>query len=691
MIPRPTVQLIKDTARIEEVIGDYVNLKRRGSNLIGLCPLHGEKTPSFNVNPARQIFKCFGCGEGGDAIAFVMKHDAVDYVGALRQIAQKYNIDVQEEQLSPEAAAEHQRSQALALVNDFARDFYRSELTSGDEGKAVGLTYFKQRGYSDETIAKFELGYAPARGDALKQAALAAGYQKEYLKDLGLTTKDGRRDFLRDRVVFPIHGYAGKVVAFAGRILRKDTKAPKYLNSPETELYVKNKVLYGMHLAKGHIRREDHCLITEGYADVIALHQAGVENVVATSGTSLTEGHIRLIKRLTPRVTFLYDGDKAGVKAALRGLDLVLAEGMEVKLVLLPDGHDPDSYVKEYGGQAFQDYVAKEAKDFIAYKSDLVDEEAKGDPIVRTRLVQGVLQSIALIPDVILRTEYVRTTGERFQLPEQTLVTQLNQYLQKNRETELRRERVRQRNQSGDIAREAFRQNPGATPGTGAPSRPAPVYTPGEEPPPDFMYGDPGAEPALNTRPQAPGTQGVTNDIERERDLLGILIGFGDKPFDDETDETVAGFVLANIEEVLDSFDDALAGRVFQEYHARFETHQDTTTAYWTGHEDPDVQRLAVDTITRKDLMSPGWWERLEIKLTTQKEPDENWQSAAKRSITRFKLTKLLRKMDKTTDRLRTLNKPEDAEQVSKLMRRYLRMEAVKKVFAGELKSVVLR
>ena len=685
MIPRPTVQLIKDTARIEEVIGDYVNLKRRGSNLIGLCPLHGEKTPSFNVNPARQIFKCFGCGEGGDAIAFLMKHDSVDYVGALRQIARKYNIAIEEEQLSPEAAAEHQRAQALALVNEFARDYYHGELTGGEEGRAVGLSYFKQRGYSDETIAKFELGYAPARGDALKRAALAAGYQRDYLRDLGLTTKDGSRDFLRDRVVFPIHGYAGKVVAFAGRILRKDTKAPKYLNSPETELYVKNKVLYGMHLAKGAIRREDHALIVEGYADVIALHQAGVEHVVATSGTSLTDGHIRLIKRLTPRVTFLYDGDKAGVKAALRGLDLVLAEGMEVKLVLLPDGHDPDSYVREHGGQAFRDYVAEEAKDFIAYKSDLVDEEARGDPIVRTRLVQGVLQSIALIPDVILRTEYVRTTAERFRLDEAILVTQLNQYLQKNREAELRRARVRQRNQSGEIAQEAAQRT-----GGGAANSP---YGGGDEPPPDLMYPEAGGSAAdvLPAKPQPPGGQHLTTDLHRERDLASILVAFGTEVFDAEYGETVAAFVLANIEEVLDGFDDALAARIIREAHGRFDRHEDLSTGYWAGHHDDEVRRFTAEVVTPKDTMSKGWWERFEITLTTQKQPEENWQPAARRSITRFKLTKLLRKMDKTTERLRQLGEGDDGEQATKLMRRYLRMEEVKKVLAGELGSVVLR
>ncbi len=668
MIPRPTVEKIKDTLRIEEVIGDYMNLKRSGSNLTGLCPLHGEKTPSFNVNPARQIFKCFGCGEGGDAIAFVMKHDAISYVEALRLIARKYNIAVEEEQLSPEAAAEHQRGQALSLVNDFARTFYHEELLQGDEGRSVGLSYFKQRGYSDETIKRFELGFAPARGDALKQAALTAGYQREYLHDLGLITKDGSRDFLRDRVVFPIFGYSGKVVAFAGRVLRSDTKAPKYLNSPETELYVKNKVLYGMHLARTAIRREDLCLIVEGYADVIALHQAGVEHVVATSGTSLTDGHIKLIKRLTPRVTFLYDGDKAGIKAALRGLDLVLAEGMEVRLVLLPDNHDPDSYVKAYGGEAFREFVATEAKDFIAYKSDLVEEEAKGDPIIRTRLVQGVLQSIALIPDVILRTEYIRTTGERFAIDEQTLVTQLNTYLSKNREDEMRRTRVARRNESEAIAEQAL----------------------GPQPPGGYAEVG-GAEVSLPTKPQPPGVQGVTNDIHRERDLASVIVAFGSERFDEEGDATVAEFVCANIEEVLDSFDDPVVGELLQECHHRIAAGDPIDTGYWTGHDNPAIQSLAVDSIASPYSMSKGWWERFEITLTTQKAPDENWQQTAKRSITRFKLTKLLRKMDATTERLRLLNTPDKADEALKLLNRYVRMQEVKMILAQQLGSVVLR
>ena len=668
MIPQPTVERIKDTLRIEEVIGDYMTLKRSGSNYVGLCPLHGEKTPSFNVNPARQIFKCFGCGEGGDAIAFVMRHDTISYVEALRQIARKYQIPVEEEAASPEHLAEQQRAQALALVNDFARDFYHGELLSGEEGRSVGLSYFRQRGYSDAAIAKFELGYAPARGDALKRAALATGYQRDYLRDLGLLTRDGARDFLRERVVFPIHGYNGKVVAFAGRVLRSDTKAPKYLNSPETELYVKSKVLYGMHLARTAIRREDHCLIVEGYADVIALHQAGVEHVVATSGTALTDGHIRLIKRLTPRVTFLYDGDKAGVKAALRGLDLVLAEGMEVKLVLLPDGHDPDSYVKAHGGRAFRDFVAAESKDFIAYQSDLVDEEAKGDPIMRARLVQTVLRSIALVPDVILRAEYVRTTGERFAIDEPTLVQQLNQYLAQNREDERRRARASARDDSAAIAAGAI------TPAGAGPS-------------PGTPQAEGATEPALTLKPQAPGAQHLVTDVFRERDLAGVLVAFGSEAID-ETGVTVAEFICGNIEEVLDGFDDPTCGQLIREAHERLDRGADIGSGYWTSHADPAIQRFAVDALASPYALSPGWWDRYEIALTTQKPPEQNWAPAARRSITRFKLTKLLRKMDATTERMRGAKEPED---IARLMRRYVRMEEVKKILAAELGSVVLR
>lgn len=676
MITPATVQKIKDTMRVEEVIGDYVNLKRRGSNLIGLCPLHGEKTPSFNVNPARGIFKCFGCGEGGDAISFVQKHDSIGYVDALRVIARKYNIQIEEAEVTEEVRAEQQKAQALSLVNDFARDFYHEQLTTDEEGKAIGLSYFKHRGYSDETIKKFELGFAPPRGDALKQAALAKGYQREYLKDLGLITKDGARDFLRDRVVFPIHGYSGKVVAFAGRILKSNTKAPKYLNSPETELYNKSKVLYGMHLAKVSIRREDHCLITEGYADVIALHQAGIENVVATSGTSLTSGHISMIKRLTAKVIFLYDGDKAGVKAALRGLDMVLAEGMEVKLVLLPDNHDPDSYVKEYGGEAFRDYVKAESKDFIAYKADLVDEEAKNDPITRANLVQDVLKSVAQVPDPILRAEYTRTIGSRFSLDEATLVQSLNNYLSKRYEEDRRKARVSQRNMSKQIAQEA----------APAPTEERRMVGQDDYPIEAFIGDELPVTPS-----QAVRQQHVFNDIFRERDIVSLLMKFGEQPFDEEADLTVGDYLCAGLEEVLDTFEDPVCGQIARDCHGRQSRGESIGPSYWTGHASDEVKDFAATVFTDKYVYSEGWFKKFEISLTTQKAPDLNWLPAAKRSIIRFKLVKLLRKMDQTTDRLRKAQEEGDNKAINRLLRLFSRMEQVKKQLSLELGSVVLR
>ena len=661
MIPPATVQLIKDTMRIEEVVGDYVNLKRRGANLIGLCPLHGEKTPSFNVSPAKGIFKCFGCGEGGDAISFLQKHDGLDYVGALRHIAGKYNITVEEAEVPEEVRAEHQRAGALQLVNDFARDFYRAQLTETEEGRAVGLTYFRERGYTDETIAKFELGFAPPAGDALKRAALDAGYQRDYLRDLGLVTKDGSRDFLRDRVVFPIHSQAGKVVAFAGRILRKKERAPKYLNSPETELYDKSATLYGLHLARASIRREDECLITEGYADVIALYQAGVGNVVATSGTSLTQGHIRLIKRLTDRVVFLYDGDQAGVKAALRGLDLVLAEGMEVRLVLLPDGHDPDSYVKAHGGQAFRDFVAAEAKDFIAYKSELVLAEAADDPIRRARLVQDVLKSIARVPDAILRAEYVRATGQRFGLEEATLVAQLNTYLDERAREDQRRARVAERNASREIAEQAV----------------------GEVP----------AEQSLAAREQAdlPPVAPATTDLHRERAVAEMLVRFGEETFDAEGGFTVGQAVCANLTEVLDAFEDPVSGLVAREAHRRVQAGEPIGPEVWTRHEDDSVRAFAATALTERYTYSDGWWEKFEITLTTQPLPDENYVRDARGALNRFKLTKLLGKIDRTAERMRVAQQAGDEATIKRLFKLHLRMEAAKRELSGELNSVVLR
>jgi len=417
VIAQKSVQEILDTVKVEEVIQDFVNLRRRGVNLIGLCPFHNEKTPSFNVSPSKNIFKCFGCGKGGDAVQFLIEHEHFTFAEALLYIAKKYNIEVEETVVSQEAMAEKQHFESLYIVNQFASDFYQEQLFETDRGKSIGKSYFKERGFRDETIRHFGLGFAPNQPDALTTKAVGMGYNIEFLRSVGLTTQY-ERDFFRDRVIFPIHNLSGKIIAFAGRILVKDVKAPKYINSPETEIYNKSKTLYGAFFAKRAIRQEDECILVEGYTDVISLHQSGIENVVASSGTSLTVEQARLIRRYTPNVKILYDGDLAGIKAALRGVDILLEQDLNVRIVLLPDGEDPDSYLQQAGVEAFKTYISQTAKDFITFKADQLMKEAGNDPVKKAHVIKDIISSIAKIPDPIKRMVYVRECSRIAQVSE---------------------------------------------------------------------------------------------------------------------------------------------------------------------------------------------------------------------------------------------------------------------------------
>ena len=425
MISQKSVQEIIETAKIEDVVQDFVSLKRRGVNLIGLCPFHNEKTPSFTVSPAKNIFKCFGCGQAGNPVGFLMEHENYSFPEALRWLAAKYGIEIEETETTQEAREEQQLFDSLYLVNQFARDYYQDQLFNTDLGKSVGLGYFKRRGFREETIKKFGLGYAPAGRDLFTRQAVGKGYNIELLRKLGLTTQYDR-DFFRGRVMFTIHNLSGKVIGFGGRILQKDVKAPKYINSPETEIYNKSKVLYGAYFAKKSIRKEGECILVEGYTDVISLHQAGIENVVASSGTSLTVEQIRLIKRYTPNVKIIYDGDIAGVKAALRGLDLVLEQGMNVKVVLLPEGEDPDSYLQSVGATAFKEYIDQQAQDFILFKAKVLLKEAGDDPVKKAGVIKDIVDSIAKIPDPIIRGLFVRECAKVVGVEEELLVAETN-------------------------------------------------------------------------------------------------------------------------------------------------------------------------------------------------------------------------------------------------------------------------
>lgn len=423
MIPQETVNRILDLAQIEEVIGDFVTLKRAGATYKACCPFHNEKTPSFVVSPSKGIFKCFGCGKSGTAVGFVMEHESMTYVEALKYLAKKYNIEVIDKEESAEEIAQRQRSESLYLVSEYAGKFFQESLMT-PEGQAIGWQYFKSRGLEDETIRKYGLGWAPVMRTTFTEAARAAGYKEEYLLDTGLCKKydDGRVvDTFYDRVMFPIHSVSGRVIAFGGRTLKTDKTIPKYVNSKETEIYVKSRSLYGIYFAKNAISRQDRCILVEGYLDVLSMHQLGITNVVASSGTSLTVEQIRLIRKFTSNVTIIYDGDGAGIKAAERGLGLVLKEGMNVKIVLLPHGMDPDDFAKRNTLEQVQDYIQQNEQDFIGFKTDLLLEEAGGDPIKRARLINDVADTIALIPDAVVRAVYVQTSAVKFDIDESIL------------------------------------------------------------------------------------------------------------------------------------------------------------------------------------------------------------------------------------------------------------------------------
>ncbi|MBO7229881.1 MAG: DNA primase [Bacteroidaceae bacterium] len=424
-IDRETIERILDSAKIEEVVGDFVTLKKRGVNLIGLCPFHNEKTPSFTVSPAKNYCKCFGCGKGGNPVHFIMEHEQLSYYDALRWLAKKYHIEIKERELTEEEKREESIRESLFVINQYALEHFTNTLHNTDEGKAIGLNYFHHRGLNDETIKKFGLGYSLEKRDSFAKTATAAGYKPELIAKTGVcySTDDGRlQDRFWGRVIFPVHTISGKVVAFGGRILQNNPKAAKYVNSPESEIYHKSDHLYGLYFAKQAIIQKDHCILVEGYLDVISMYQAGIKNVVASSGTSLTTGQIKLIHRFTNNITLLYDGDKAGIKASIRGIDMLLEEGMNINVVLLPEGEDPDSYAQSHSTEEVEQYIERNKVDFIRFKTNLLLDEIGDDPIRRAELIGDVVKSIAVMPSDILRSEYIKKCSEKLNVSEQILV-----------------------------------------------------------------------------------------------------------------------------------------------------------------------------------------------------------------------------------------------------------------------------
>lgn len=483
MIPQDTVNKILDSAQIVEVISDFVSLKRRGANFIACCPFHNEKTPSFYVSPSKGIYKCFGCGKSGTAVGFVMEHESMTYVEALKYLAKKYGIEVKEKEDSPEEIAARQRSESLYLVMDFAEKFFQESLKS-PEGRSIGYAYFRSRGLEDSTIEKYGLGWAPKGGSVFSREALAKGYKEEFLTATGVSIKrnDGSLiDKFYDRVMFPIHSVSGRVIAFGGRTLRSDYKTAnigKYVNSPETEIYDKSRSLYGIYFAKSEISRQDKCFLVEGYLDVLSMHQLGITNVVASSGTSLTVPQIRLIKKFTSNVTIMYDGDAAGIHAALRGIGLILKEGMNVRVVLIPDGDDPDSYSRKHTLEEMRKFLEDNEQDFITYKTDLLLGQAGNDPLKRAELINDIADTIALIPDQIKRAVYVQNAADKFGIAEDMIYARIHSSRQKMIEEERKeaeRERIREERAEANAGVPEVSVNADVAPSQVVPEQPVPV------------------------------------------------------------------------------------------------------------------------------------------------------------------------------------------------------------------------
>lgn len=428
MIDQSTVQRIFDTAQIDEVVSDFVTLRKRGVNFLGLCPFHNEKTPSFTVSPAKGIFKCFGCGKGGNSVNFVMEHEHLDYVGALKYLGKKYHIDIVEEELSPEQEQRKNDRESMMIVNSYAQKYFSEKLLQSEEGIAVGMSYMRERGFREDIIKKFQVGFCLDSWNAFSESAQQAGYKKEFLvkTGLGIDKEKGLIDRFKGRVIFPIHGIAGRTIGFGGRVLKKDPKAAKYLNSPESEVYHKSRILYGIYQAKKSIVQNDKCYLVEGYTDVLSFHQAGIENVVASSGTALTADQVRLVKRFSNNMTIIYDGDPAGIKASLRGIDLVLEQELNVKVLLLPEGEDPDSFSRTMSSTELTQYIEKNETDFIVFKTNLLLADAKNDPVKRANLITDIVRSIAIIPDSIVRSVYIKECSSILNVAEDVLYNEIN-------------------------------------------------------------------------------------------------------------------------------------------------------------------------------------------------------------------------------------------------------------------------
>lgn len=665
MINHDTITKIMETVRIEEVVGDFVSLKKRGTSLIGNCPFHNEKTPSFHVSVAKGIYKCFGCGKGGDSVHFIMDHEKYSYPEALKFLAQKYNIEVEETVQSPQNIEAQNARESLYIVSEYAAGYFANEMWTGEQGRAIGLSYFKERGFREDIVKKFQLGYSPDVWDALIQSAVAAGHKEEYLEKTGLSIRNDKGklyDRFRGRVMFPIHNFTGRVIGFGGRTLKTDKNVPKYVNSPESDIYHKSNVLYGLYHAKKAIRDTDNCYLVEGYADVLAVHQAGIENVVASSGTSLTTEQIRLIGRFSQNVTILYDGDAAGIKASLRGLDMILEEGLNVKVVLFPDGHDPDSYMHHVGSGEFKKYIENNRKDFILYKASILLKEAGTDPIKRAGIIRDIVESIAKIPDDIKASIFIRECSGLLQVEERILLSELNKI------------RVAKFKKSGSGSQgQGFssfqQQNQGQN-----------QYQPYPDGPPDNLFENPDSASEFVEAPVA-----EENDLLQEQEIIRLLLAYGHElvSWDKIDNMYIGSFIMQNLADV--SFQDELCKKVIDTYRDEIENGHLPVASQFINNEDRKIAELAITLSTSPYSLSENWYNKHNIYV---RDESINLKATILGGLYHLKKGKVARMLMGIAKELKTETDPVNQEI---LMQRFIFIKGVEKEISKFLGTVILK
>lgn len=687
MIDQPTIDRILDAAQIVDIVSDFVTLRKRGVNYVGLCPFHDDKTPSFYVSPSKGLCKCFSCGKGGNAVHFIMEHEQMSYPEALKYLAKKYGIEIKERELSSEEKLMQSERESLFIVNNFARDYFQNILKNHVDGRSIGMAYFRNRGFRDDIIEKFQLGYCTESHDAMAQEAIKKGFKKEYLVKTGLCyeTDDHRlRDRFWGRVIFPVHTLSGKVVAFGGRVLSSATKGVKvkYVNSPESEIYHKSNELYGIYFAKQAIVKQDRCFLVEGYTDVISMHQSGVENVVASSGTALTPGQIKLIHRFTNNITVLYDGDVAGIKASLRGIDMLLEEGMNIKVCLLPDGEDPDSFARKHNATEFQKFIQDNETDFIRFKTNLLLEDAGKDPIKRAELISNLVQSISIIPEAIVRDVYIKECSQLLRVEDKLLVSEVA----KRRETHAEKQ-IEQRN------REA-RKNNAARDAAQAPLPDGmqPPYP--EDMPPYPMDGEmsdsdaplpPEAAKYVSYIPQE-GKEGQ-EFYKYERLILQMVVRYGEKVMcnvpdeeGNETPVTVTEYVVNDLKEDELAFHNPLHRQMLTEAAEHIHNEGFTAERYFLSHPDQVISKLSTELIADRYQLSK--YHSKAQRLITD---EERLFELVPTLMINFKYAIVSEELKHMMFALQDPAVANDNEKCNALMQRYSELRSVQSVMAKRL------